>query len=87
MKEVYSTKNINPNYYFVLGTDDGHAVLYVYKDGELFDWHVSSGSTFAQEMMNTMQCYSIVHNEDPKLIDIFEWRKWFMALKEKGEIR
>lgn len=86
MKTFYSTKKINENFYMELGSDEGYAVLYVYKDGKLFDWHFSTGTTFAAEMKNTIDCYHIVHNIEPRLEDIACWRTWFKALKEKGII-
>lgn len=86
MKAFYSTKKINKNYYMELGSDEGYAVLYVYKEGKLFDWHFSTGTTFETEMMNTIQCYHTVHNIEPRIADIACWRTWFKALKQKGII-
>ncbi len=86
MKTFYSTKKINENYYMELGSDDGYAVLYVYKDGKLFDWHFSIGTTFMTEMKNIIDCYHTVHNMEPRIEDIACWRTWFKALKEKGVI-
>ena len=86
MNTFYSTKKINENFYMELGSDEGYAVLYVYKDGELFDYHFSIGTTFEAEMKNTIDCYHTVHNMEPRLEDIACWRTWFKALKEKGVI-
>lgn len=87
MKEIfYSTKSINPNFYMEIGIDDSYTVLYVYKNGELFDYHVSTGSTFEAEMKNTIDCYITVHNTEPNIGDIQIWRKWFRMLKENNII-
>lgn len=86
MKTFYSTKKINENYYMELGSDDGYAVLYVYKNDKLFDWHFSYGTTFSSEMKNTIDCYHTVHNMEPRIEDIACWRTWFSALKEKHVI-
>ena len=83
MKEIYSTKELNPNFYMVLGVDDNYPVLYVYKDNELFDWHISTGSTFDAEMWNTTECYMTVHNAEPPIEDILTWRSWFKAVFKK----
>lgn len=77
MKEIYSTKELNPSFYMVLGVDDNFPVLYVYKDDDLFDWHISTGSTFEAEMENTISCYITVHNDEPSIEDILLWRSWF----------
>lgn len=82
MKEIYSTKEINQNHYMVLGVDDNYPVLYVYKDGDLFDWHISTGSSFEAEMSNTINCFMTVHEMEPSLEDITIWRGWFKTLKE-----
>ena len=83
MKELfYTSKEINPNHYFEIGIDDGLPVLYVYKDGNLFDYHVSMGSSFEAEMTNTINCYITVHKTEPRIEDILLWRKWFKMLKE-----
>lgn len=80
MKVIYTSKEINPNFYMVLGVDDSHPVLYVYKDNELFDWHFSESSSFMYEMSNTIECYKTVHGLEPSLKDILTWRKWFKAI-------
>ena len=36
MKVIYTSKEINPNFYMVLGVDDSHPVLYVYKYNEIY---------------------------------------------------
>ena len=82
MKVTYTSKSINPNFYIVLGIDDNHPVLYVYKENDLFDWHFSEGSSFEAEMSNTINCYITVHNTEPNIEDILTWRKWFKSLKE-----
>ena len=86
MKTIYTSKEINPNYYMVIGVDDNYPVLYVYKDNDLFDWHISTGSTFEAEMSNTISCFMTVHGVDPSLEDILIWRKWFKMLKENNII-
>lgn len=83
MKTVFSTKEINPNYYMELGVDDNHPVLYVYKEGDLFDWHFSEGSSFSAEMKNTIDCFKTVHGFDPRMNYIMTWRNWFKELKNK----
>lgn len=55
-KVLMTTKNINDNNYIEIGIDYNRPVLYVYKDGELFDWHFF-GATYAQEMQNLINCY------------------------------
>ena len=77
MKVIYTSKEINPNFYMVLGVDDNHPVLYVYKDNELFDWHFSECSSFMHEMSNTIECYKKIHGLEPSIKDILTWRKWF----------
>ena len=77
MKTIYTSKSINPNHYMVLGVDDNYPVLYVYKDDDLFDWHISTGSTFEAEMSNTISCFMTVHEMEPSLEDILLWRNWF----------
>lgn len=86
MKTFYSTKKLNPNYYMEIGSDEGYAVLYVYKEGKLFDWHFSCNTSFASEMKNTIECYHTVHNIEPRIEDIACWRTWFKALKNKNII-
>lgn len=86
MKEIYSTKELNPSFYMVLGVDDNSPVLYVYKDDDLFDWHISTGSTFEAEMENTISCYITVHNVEPSIGDISKFRSWFKLLKENNII-
>ena len=86
MKTIYTSKEINQNYYMVLGIDDNYPVLYVYKDDDLFDWHISTGSTFEAEMSNTINCFMTVHETDPSLEDILIWRSWFKLLKENNII-
>ena len=80
MKVIYTSKEINPNFYMVLGVDDNHPVLYVYKDNELFDWHFSEGSSFMHEMSNTIEYYKTIHGSEPRIEDILTWRKWFKAI-------
>ena len=82
---LITTKNINKNYYMEVGIDDNMPVLYVYKDGELFDWHFFGG-TFAQEMQNLISCYMTVHGEGPSMKMINEFRNWCKALKDKNII-
>lgn len=86
MEVFYSTKKINPNFYMELGVDEGHPVLYVTKEGKLFDWHFSEGSSFSAEMKNTLDCYIMVHGSEPCIKDIACWRTWFKALKDKDII-
>lgn len=86
MEVFYSTKKVNPNYYMEIGVDDGYPVLYVFKEGKMFDWHFSNYSSFSAEMQNTIECYHTVHNIEPRIEDIACWRTWFKALKEKGII-
>lgn len=86
MKTIFSTKKINPNYYMELGVDEKHPVLYVYKEGKLFDWHFSEGSSFMAEMRNTIECYHIVHGLEPRMEYIIEWRTWFNSLKNRNLI-
>jgi hypothetical protein len=82
MKEIfYTSKEINPNHYFEIGIDDGYPVLYVYKNGELFDHHFSVGSSFEAEMKNTIDCFITVHGTEPSIEDILHWRGWFKMLK------
>lgn len=80
MKVIYTSKEINPNFYMVLGVDDNRPVLYVYKDNELFDWHFSEGSSFMNEMSNTIECYKTVHGLEPSIEDLLTWRKWFSTI-------
>lgn len=83
MKEVfYTTKEINPNFYMEIAVDDSYPVLYVYKNGELFDYHFSVGSSFEAEMKNTIDCYITVHNTEPSIGDVAKFRSWFRMLKE-----
>ena len=88
MKVIYTSKEINPNYYMVLGVDESHPVLYVYKEDDLFDWHFSEGSSFEAEMYNTINCFITVHGLDPRIEDILLWRSWFKEvfknIKTKG---
>ena len=87
MDEVMcSTKEINPNHYMEIGIDENYPVLYVYKDGKLFDWHFSSGTSFSAEMWNTIECYKITHGHEPSFKDITFFRTWFKALKDKNYI-
>ena len=83
MKTIYSSKKVNPNYYMELGVDDNQPVLYVYKEGDLFDWHFSMGSSYMSEMQNTIGCYQIIHDIEPRIEDIMLWRNWFKELKNK----
>jgi len=80
MEAIYSTKKINSNFYIEIGVDEGHPVLYVYKDGKLFDWHFSEYTSFSAEMKNTIDCYRIVHKSEPSIKDIACWRAWFKAI-------
>lgn len=83
MKELfYTSKAINPNNYIEIGIDDDYPVLFVYKDGKLFDCHFSTGTTFEAEMKNTIDCYIHVHNAEPSIGDILTWRKWLSILKD-----
>lgn len=82
---LITTKNINENNYIEVGIDEKMPVLYVYKDGELFDWHFF-GATFAQEMQNLIECYMTVHGSGPSMELISEFRKWCKALKDKNII-
>lgn len=80
MKTIYTSKEINPNFYMVIGVDDSHPVLYIYKDNKLFDWHFSECSSFMDEMHNTIECYKKIHGLEPRIKDILTWRKWFSAI-------
>ena len=84
-KVLITTKNINDNNYIEIGIDDNIPVLYVYKEGELFDWHFF-GSTYVQEMKNLINCYTIVHGHEPSIQMINEFRCWCKALKDKNII-
>lgn len=85
METLISTKNLNENNYMEIGIDDNMAVLYVYKDNELFDYHFF-GASFEQEMKNLIDCFRIVHNTEPNIKLIKEFRNWCKALKQKGVI-
>ena len=85
MKVIYTSKEINPNFYMVLGVDGNHQVLYVYKDNELFDWHFSENSSFMHEMSNTIECYKKIHRLEPSIKDILTWRKWFKFNLSQGQ--
>lgn len=84
-KVLMTTKNINERNYLEIGIDDNMPVLYVYKDGDLFDWHFFGG-TFAQEMQNLINCYVTVHGHEPSIQLINEFRCWCKALKDKNII-
>ena len=87
MKELfYTSKEINPNHYFEIGIDDGLPVLYVYKANNLFDYHVSMGTSFEAEMKNTIDCFVTVHGTEPSIGDIAKFRSWFKMLKENNII-
>ena len=86
MKVIFTSKEINNFNYIELGVDDGHPVLYAYRDGELFDWHFSEGSSFEAEMVNTINCYKIIHGLEPSIKTISEFRSWFKALKDNKYI-
>ena len=81
---IITTKNTNSSNYIEVGIDCNRPVLYVYKDGGLFDWHFF-GSTYAQEMKNLINCYTIVHGHEPSIQMINEFRCWCKALKDKTE--
>ena len=76
-----------------IGIDDNRPVLYVYKDGDLFDWHLF-GATYAQEMhndhfhgssmYNLINCYITVHGHEPSIQMINEFRCFCKALKDKN---
>ena len=84
-KVLITTKNINNTNYIEVGIDDNKPVLYVYKEGELFDWHMF-GSTYAREMKNLINCYITVHGHEPSIQMINEFRNWCKALKDKNII-
>lgn len=84
-KVLITTKNINKTNYIEVGIDDNKPVLYVYKEGELFDWHMF-GSTYAREMKNLINCYITVHGHEPSIQMINEFRNWCKALKDKNII-
>ena len=84
-KVLITTKNINKTNYIEVGIDDNKPVLYVYKDDNLFDWHMF-GSTYAREMKNLINCYITVHGHEPSIQLINEFRCWCKALKDKNII-
>lgn len=86
METIYSTQNINSEYYLEMGIDDNMPVLYVFKDGDIFNAHITMG-TFEQEMKNTIDCYITVHDSDPSIKDISIWRQWYRQLKELDYIK
>ena len=86
MQEYYSTKDKNETRYMTIGIDDDRAVVYVFENDELFDYHISMGTTFEQEMKNTIDCYKLTHFAEPTLKDIVAWRMWFKKLKDNNII-
>ena len=84
-KVLITTKNINKINYIEVGIDDNKPVLYVYKDDNLFDWHMF-GSTYAHEMKNLINCYITVHGHEPSIRLINQFRDWCKALKDKNII-
>ena len=84
-KVLITTKNTNSSNYIEVGIDINTPVLYVYKEGELFDWHFF-GATYAQEMQNLINCYITVHGHEPSIQMINEFRNWCKALKDKNII-
>lgn len=86
MKTIYTSKSINPNHYMVIGIDDNLPIIYIYKDGELFDYHVSVGTSFEIEMKNIIDCYIQTHGHEPTIGDIVKFRNWFKLLKGEGII-
>ena len=85
-KVLITTRNINESNYIEIGIDDNKPVLYVYKEGELFDWHMF-GSTYAREMKNLINCYTIVHGHEPSIWLINQFRDWCISLKDKNIIK
>ena len=81
----YSWMNHENGNYIEVGIDDNRPVLYVYKNGDLFDWHFF-GTTYAQEMHNLINCYITVHGHEPSIQMINEFRCWCKALKDKNII-
>ena len=85
-KTIITTRELNPNHYMEIGIDDNHAVLYVYKDGDLLDWHFF-GASLEQEMRYLVDCFKTTHGTEPSIDLIVRFRLWCKELKRRKIIQ
>lgn len=78
-KKIYSTKKINNKNYIEIEFVEGYFIIFAFKEGDLFDYHIIS-EDYSKEIKNAVHCFMTIHEDKINMDKLLEMKTCIKAI-------